>query len=117
LHPLRSLAPILLHSNSLLASPNSGRWAYDIADLYKAETTIPAAFEAVAGTYFELDSYVRRKCREKFSEYRLMHRIVQDIDRMLQFGDPDAEAEPLCFLWDDQLEWVEGGKNWSEESE
>lgn len=91
-------------------------FAYDIADLYKAETTIPAAFEAVAGTYFELESYVRRKCREKFGQYRLMHRIVQDIDRILQYGTPDEEAEPFCFLWDDQLEWVEGGKNWSEES-
>jgi CRISP-associated protein Cas1 len=90
-------------------------FAYDIADLYKAETTIPAAFEAVAGTYFELESFVRRKCREKFSEYRLMHRIVQDVDRILQYGTPDDEAEPICFLWDDQLEWVEGGKNWSEE--
>jgi CRISPR-associated protein Cas1 len=90
-------------------------FAYDVADLYKAETTIPAAFEAVAGTYFELESYVRRKCREKFSQYRLMHRIVQDIDRILQYGTPDEEAEPFCFLWDDQLEWVEGGKNWSDE--
>lgn len=90
-------------------------FAYDIADLYKAETTIPAAFEAVAGTYFELESYVRRKCREKFSHYRLMHRIVQDVDRILQYGTPDEDAEPFCFLWDDQLEWVEGGKNWSEE--
>jgi CRISP-associated protein Cas1 len=90
-------------------------FAYDIADLYKAETTIPAAFEAVADTYFELEPFVRRKCREKFSQYRLMHRIVQDVDRILQFGTPDEEAEPVCFLWDDQLEWVEGGKNWSEE--
>jgi CRISPR-associated protein Cas1 len=91
-------------------------FAYDIADLYKAETTIPAAFEAVAGTYFELESYVRRKCREKFSQYRLMHRIVLDVDRILQYGTPDEEAEPFCFLWDEQLEWVEGGKNWSEEA-
>lgn len=90
-------------------------FVYDIADLYKAETATPAAFEAVAGTYFDLESIVRRKCREKFSHFRLMHRIVQDVDRILQFGDPDAEAEPVCFLWDDQLEWVEGGKNWSEE--
>ena len=44
-----------------------------------------------------------------------MHHIVQDVDKILQFGDADAEAEPVCFLWDDQLKWVEGGKNWSEE--
>lgn len=89
-------------------------FVYDIADLYKAETTIPAAFEAVASPYTDLDSTVRRMCREKFSDARLMHRIVADIDRLLQYGNPDDEAEPFCFLWDDQLEWVEGGKNWGD---
>jgi CRISPR-associated protein Cas1 len=88
-------------------------FVYDIADMYKAETTVPAAFESVSETYFELDQKVRRKCREKFSDYRLMHRIVQDIDQVLGFGDED-EAESICFLWDDVLESVEGGKNWSD---
>jgi CRISP-associated protein Cas1 len=87
-------------------------FVYDVADLYKAELVIPAAFEAVSETYFDLDSLVRRKCREKFSEFRLMHRLVQDVDRVLGFGDDD-EAEPICFLWDDVLETVEGGKDWS----
>lgn len=32
---------------------------------------------------------------------------------MLSFGDDD-EAEPICFLWDDVLESVEGGKNWAD---
>jgi CRISPR-associated protein Cas1 len=89
-------------------------FVYDVADLYKAETTVPAAFEAVSETYFDLDMMVRRKCREKFSDYRLMHRLVADVDKVLGFGDED-EAEPICFLWDDVLEWVEGGKNWGEE--
>lgn len=89
-------------------------FVYDIADLYKAETTIPAAFEAVSETYFGLDALVRRKCRDRFNDYRLMHRIVQDVDRILGFGDDD-EAEPICFLWDDVLESVEGGKNWSDQ--
>jgi CRISPR-associated protein Cas1 len=89
-------------------------FVYDIADLYKAETTVPAAFEAVSETYFDLDTLVRRKCRERFSNIRLMHRLVKDIDRVLGFGDDD-DTEPICFLWDDVVEWVEGGKNWAEE--
>lgn len=89
-------------------------FVYDVADLYKAETTIPAAFESVASLPTDLESTVRRTCREKFSDYRLMHRIVADIDRLLQYGNPDDEAEPFCFLWDDQLQWVEGGKNWGD---
>jgi CRISPR-associated protein Cas1 len=88
-------------------------FVYDIADMYKAETTVPAAFEAVSETYFDLDQKVRRKCRKKFSDYRLMHRIVQDIDQVLGFGDED-DPESICFLWDDVLESVEGGKNWSD---
>jgi CRISP-associated protein Cas1 len=90
-------------------------FAYDIADLYKAETTIPAAFETVASPYIDLDSAVRRNCREKFSDNRLMQRLVNDIDRLLEYSSLDAEAEPFCFLWDDQLQSVEGGKNWGEE--
>jgi CRISPR-associated protein Cas1 len=88
-------------------------FVYDIADLYKAKTSIPAAFEATAETYFELDKLVRQKCRERFCEERLMHRIVQDVDSLLGFGDED-ETEPICFLWDDVLDSVDGGKNWGD---
>lgn len=45
-----------------------------------------------------------------------MHRLVQDVDKVLGFGDED-EAEPICFLWDDVLETVEGGKDWSVKEE
>jgi CRISP-associated protein Cas1 len=90
-------------------------FAYDIADLYKAETTIPAAFESVAHGAMDLDALVRRTCREKFVQERLMHRLVADIDQLLLYGEPDDdEGEPFCFLWDDQLAKVEGGKNWSD---
>ncbi len=90
-------------------------FVYDIADMYKAQTTIPAAFEAVSETHFDLDSLVRRKCRERFNDYRLMHRVIDDVDEVLGFKSND-DGEPICFLWDDVLEWVEGGKNWSEEN-
>uniref|UniRef100_B8HWH6 CRISPR-associated endonuclease Cas1 n=1 Tax=Cyanothece sp. (strain PCC 7425 / ATCC 29141) TaxID=395961 RepID=B8HWH6_CYAP4 len=91
-------------------------FVYDIADLYKTETSIAAAFEAVSETYFDLESLVRRKCREKFSAQRLMPRLVREVDQLLQYEDPEAQAKPACFLWDDQVEWVTGGKNWSEEN-
>jgi CRISP-associated protein Cas1 len=91
-------------------------FVYDIADLYKADTTIPAAFEAVADTYFDLEEIVRRKCREKFYQARLMQRLIQDVDRVLQYDGADETVEPTCFLWDDQLEQVEGGKDYAAES-
>lgn len=86
-------------------------FVYDVADLYKATTTIPAAFEAVA----EADGgkpEVRRKCREKFLEQRLMQSIVQDVDRVLGFRDANRPAPAVSFLWDDQVGWVEGGQDW-----
>lgn len=89
-------------------------FVYDVADMYKAETTIPAAFEAVSETYFDLGRMVRNKCRRRFIDARLMHRLVQDVDQVLGF-QTEEEAEPVCFLWDDVLESVEGGKNWGDE--
>jgi CRISPR-associated protein Cas1 len=92
-------------------------FVYDIADLYKAETTIPAAFEAIAAAQEGADSTIRQKCREKFTEYGLMRRIVQDIDRVLGYGDGEAEVPTVSYLWDDLAGWVEGGQDWIEETE
>lgn len=90
-------------------------FVYDIADLYKAETTILAAFEAVAESSDDLGRAVRKKCREKFSSYRLMRRIITDVDQVMGFNNRDTvEPEAVNLLWDDRIEWVEGGKNWSE---
>lgn len=89
-------------------------FVYDVADMYKAETSIPAAFEAVSNAYFDLEEVVRCKCRQKFYHSRLMQRLVRDIDQVLQYEGGDEMAEPTCFLWDDQVEQVEGGKDWSE---
>ena len=89
-------------------------FVYDVADMYKAETSIPAAFEAVSETYFDLDEIVRRKCREKFYQSRLMQRLIREVDQVLHYEGADEMAEPECFLWDDQLQQVEGGKDWSE---
>jgi CRISPR-associated protein Cas1 len=116
---LYSVCQAALHSvgySAALGFVHTGKplsFVYDVADLYNAETNVPAAFEAVSETYFDLHTMVRRKCRERFSDYRLMQRLVQDVDRVMGFGDAD-ESEPISFLWDDVLEWVEGGKNWGE---
>ncbi|OLP18278.1 subtype I-E CRISPR-associated endonuclease Cas1 [Leptolyngbya sp. 'hensonii'] len=89
---------------------------YDIADLYKAETSIPAAFEAVASAREASGMTVRQKCREKFSNYRLMQRIIQDVDKVLGYMSGDTEIPAVSFLWDDQVDWVEGGQDWAEET-
>lgn len=65
-------------------------FVYDVADLYKAELTIPAAFAAVAEDGPGLESRVRHKCRDLFHEQRLLARIVGDLQFVLN-GDPNAE--------------------------
>jgi CRISPR-associated protein Cas1 len=90
-------------------------FVYDIADLYKAETTIPAAFETIAATKEGTETSVRQKCREKFTQFRLMKRIIQDIDEVLSYKNGDSEIPTISYLWDDLDGWLAGGQDWSEE--
>ena len=103
-------------------------FVYDIADLYKADLTIPAAFGAVAEDGPGLESRVRQACRERFRELRLLARVVEDIEDVLRVdpvqgvpaeaGAEDADAadeELLSGLWDPDLGVVPGGVDHSVE--
>jgi len=89
-------------------------FVYDVADLYKTKTTIPAAFEAVAKYNLKAESYVRQICREKFATARLLQRIVGDVDDLLQLKKVSDEAAPVGDLWDDQEGTVAGGQSYGE---
>lgn len=96
-------------------------FVYDIADLYKADITIPLAFKAVADSSDGLESRVRRACRDAFHEERLLQRIVPDIDWILavELG-ADDEAFDLDDalpggLWDPDAGQVAGGVNRADE--
>jgi len=58
-------------------------FVYDIADLYKAEVTIPLAFSVVAESREKLGPRVRLACRQAFKESRLLQRILPDIEHTL----------------------------------
>ena len=79
-------------------------FAYDVADLYKTQLTVPVAFAAVAevtaGQVPEkhLEREVRRRCRQAFRNMKLLARIVPDIDRVL---DVENEFLPDGFDPDD----------------
>ncbi|CAN5547077.1 type I-E CRISPR-associated endonuclease Cas1e [soil metagenome] len=94
-------------------------FVYDIADLYKVEITIPAAFEATAAGTHELERRVRIHCRDLFHEQRLLSRIVDDIDRVLEVTTPeedvqlDAEMAAPGGLWDPTVGVVPGGENYA----
>lgn len=78
-------------------------FVYDIADLYKAEFTIPAAFQAYAESAQGYEKRARELCREAFREGKLLQRILPDIDRMLEIDEPSEEAmgaDPASELWE-----------------
>lgn len=89
-------------------------FVYDIADLYKTETTIPVAFEAVKRGG-DVSKSVRVLCRTYFSKTRLLERIPEDIAFILE--NPDTESneneERAGKLWDENDETIDGGKNYA----
>jgi len=97
-------------------------FVYDIADLYKAETTIPLAFEAVQVGGPDLEGRVRRACRNLFFRRRLVTRIVPDIQRALGLKEEEVRlvvhGDPVDLglgIWDPERGLVAAGRNWSGE--
>lgn len=114
------LSPALgfVHTGKMLS------FVYDVADLYKAEITIPAAFQAVQEGEKDLERRVRHACRDLFRETRLLKRIVTDMEKLLSleglqdvlFSFDEDEALP-GGLWDPELGDVQGGVNFAEDPE
>ncbi|MFD5868543.1 type I-E CRISPR-associated endonuclease Cas1e [Corynebacterium sp. NPDC060344] len=91
-------------------------FVYDIADLYKAEISIPAAFDAVVDSDADAVSSVRRRVRELVVTSRLMERMVRDLHRLMHTdAAPDAMDVEL-MLWN-ELEVIAAGINWAEPEE
>ena len=118
----------LVHSIvvALGASPGLGfvhtghdlSFVYDVADLYKAEVTIPISFEIAANHQAEDDigKIARLKVRDSFVDGKLMARIVKDIQYLL---DIEADEELLIdtlVLWDDKERLVKHGVSYKENS-
>lgn len=80
-------------------------FVYDIADLYKTELAVPAAFEVVAAGETDVERRVRMRCRDVFHEQRLLHRILPDIAEVLDARDAvgagsDEPEGPIVSLAD-----------------
>lgn len=90
-------------------------FVYDIADLYKADTTIPAAFDAVKKAGDDFSYTVRMCCRDYFARAKILSRIADDIAWILHTdaGDVQDNAEQTGRLWDEDAGSVSGGKNYA----
>lgn len=83
-------------------------FVYDVADLFKFETVVPAAFRiaaragrgAVPGS---LEGAVRRECRDVFRKTNLLERLIPAIEDVLAGsgvpppGLPQEEVQPPAF--------------------
>jgi CRISP-associated protein Cas1 len=97
-------------------------FVYDVADLYKTRVSVPLAFEAVASGEVNVETWVRRRCRDRFREERLLQQIVPDLMRVLGLttGDDDGSAfdadEALPGgLWDPEGGELPGGVNYADD--
>lgn len=89
-------------------------FVYDIADLYKAEISIPAAFEAVAAIPSGDDLNVRARIRDKVVSTRLIQRMVHDLQDLMEIPEEDTYSDVDLMLWS-ELEVIAAGVNWSTE--
>ncbi len=100
-----------IHTGKMLS------FVYDVADLYKAELTIPTAFRAAAEDKDGLERRVRISCRDLFVSTRLLERIIPDMQSALMVpkkgaasGGPfDQDAAAPGSLWDPVTGEVAGG--------
>lgn len=74
-------------------------FVYDIADIVKFETVIPAAFGVAARGPANPDREVRIACRDAFRQTKLLQRLIPLIEDVLAAGEieppePAPEAQP-----------------------
>ena len=89
---------------------NISSFVFDIADLYKAEIAIPAAFASAndpdpAGT-------ARRRVRDAIVRHRLLPRVIEDIQRLLAPGLRAATPSEMALR--DDVGFVPGGLNYAD---
>ncbi|MCG7274890.1 type I-E CRISPR-associated endonuclease Cas1e [Corynebacterium singulare] len=89
-------------------------FVYDIADLYKAEISIPAAFDTVAAAKGKPSVEVRRHVRDYVVSHRLMPRMVKDLKSLFDVSDDELVSDVELMLWS-ELEVIASGMNWAEE--
>jgi CRISPR-associated protein Cas1 len=91
-------------------------FVYDIADLYKADITIPIAFDVVMRGSTDIGSDVRHAVRDTISNGRIIEQAVKDIRNLLlrnyedgkYYEEVDFETD-IVTLWDEKTGQVNSG--------
>jgi len=91
-------------------------FVFDIADLYKAEVTIPIAFDVAASGPSDVEAETRHAVRDAVYSGAILSRCAHDIRRLLLPDEPDdgsAESwDNVVKLWDGGNRTVAAGANY-----
>lgn len=77
-------------------------FVYDIADLFKFETSLPTAFKVISEGHSNPARIVRHRLRDTFRETRILNKLIPTIEEMLAAGGipvpgKPKEAMPIAF--------------------
>lgn len=91
-------------------------FVYDMADLYKVEIAVPAAFSVVARGSEDIGADVRRAMRDAMHDAHLLERCTRDLHRLLgSEGEADHDyLVDVVELWDSRGR-LAAGQNHGEE--
>ena len=93
-------------------------FVYDVADLYKAELSIPVAFETAAACPEDIGSATRKNMRDALYDLSVMKRMVSDITGLLSLDDDEGGGfVDDLMLWDERCGEVAAGRQYSDERE
>lgn len=68
-------------------------FVYDVADVFKFDTVVPAAFKVAAKHPKNPEMEVRHACRDMFRQTRLLKKIIPSIEEMLAAGEIQPPKE------------------------
>jgi CRISPR-associated protein Cas1 len=98
-------------------------FVYDIADLYKAEISIPVAFKTAAERPMDIGAETRRKMRDAVFDLSILPRMVTDIKSLLLSEVPMGGITDLSpemnhlGLWDEREGEVAAGRSYGQVEE
>lgn len=95
---------------------NQRSFIFDIADLYKSETSIPIAFKVVSEQPEDIPTVARKAMRQVLFDRKLVPKIVKDIYQILEISKEEQEYEgtDVLSLWDYREGLISGGVNYDD---
>jgi CRISP-associated protein Cas1 len=99
-------------------------FVYDIADLYKAQVSIPIAFDIAARDVADIGAETRRAVRDWMRGGAFLETCVRDIktllredDDVVEFGAEAFDDADVVMLWDSNGRAVAGGTAYGDDEE